>query len=56
MPVEDDDQVPPEMPSVSVVEAPIHTVEDPAIEPVLGKGLMVIALVAVAEPHEVVMV
>ena len=45
-------QVPPDVPSVSVVDEPIQTPELPAIA--AGDGFTVIVCVAFAVPHELV--
>ena len=49
-------QVPPATVSVSVVEAPAHTVVVPKIVPALGAGLTFTVAVATAVPQEVVTV
>ena len=47
-------QVPPPLPSVSVVLAPVHTVGIPVILPALGKGFTITAVVVVVVPQPLV--
>ena len=49
-------QTPPEVASVSIVFAPTHTVDAPAIAAIEGAALTVITFVATAEPHDEVTV
>jgi hypothetical protein len=45
-------QVPPEAPSVKVLETPAHNVDTPVTVPATGSGLTVIGKVTVTVPHE----
>lgn len=55
-PALEEDQVPPVAASVSVMEAPTHTLVGPDIEPATGAGLTLSEAVAVAEEQPVVTV
>jgi hypothetical protein len=56
MAVLDEDQVPPRVASDKGIEAPVQTVVAPVIGDTVPVLLTVIAFVAYAEPHELVMV